>query len=65
MRLVVLSVLEENFVHVCAGILKQFVGAVEYDKCDLAVAQDAELVRLLHEAELALGESNLHARNIS
>ena len=32
---------------------------VEDDDGDLAVAQDAQLVGLLHEAELSLGEGHL------
>lgn len=35
--LVVLCVFQQHFVHVCAGILEQFVRAVENDEGDLAV----------------------------
>ena len=59
MRLVVLGVFEQALVHVGAGVLEQLVGAVEDDEGDLAVAQHAQLIRLLHEAELALRERNL------
>lgn len=58
-RLVVLCVFQQHFVHVGAGILKQFVCVVEDDEGDLAVAQDAELVGLFHQAKLALGERHL------
>lgn len=58
-RLVVLGVLEQDLVHVGAGVLEQLVGVVEDDEGDLAVAQDAQLVRLLHQAELPLGERHL------
>ncbi len=59
MRLVVLCVLEEDLVHVGGGVLVQLVGGAEDDEGDLAVAQHAQLVRLLHHAELALVERNL------
>ena len=47
-RLVVFGVLEQDL-----------VGVVEDDERDLAVAEDAQLVRLLHQTELALGEGHL------
>lgn len=59
MRFVVLCVLEQHFVHVGAGILKQLVGVVENDECDLAVTQYTQLVSLLHQPELPLGECHL------
>ena len=58
-RLVVFGVLEQDLVHVGAGVLEQLVGVVEDDERDLAVAEDAQLVRLLHQTELALGEGHL------
>jgi len=57
--LVVLCVLQENLVHVCAGVLVQLVAAGEDDEGDLAVAQDGQLVRLLHHPELPLVECYL------
>lgn len=59
MGLVVLGVLKQDLVHVSAGILEQLVGVVEDDESDLTVAQDAQLVRLLHQTKLPLGESHL------
>lgn len=35
--LVVLRVFQQHFVHVCAGVLEQFVRAVENDEGDLTV----------------------------
>lgn len=58
-RLVVLRVLEQHLVHVGAGVLEQLVGVIEYDERDLAVAQHTQLVRLLHQPELPLGECHL------
>ena len=58
-RVVVLGVLEKYFVHVGTGVLEQFVGAAEHDERDLAVAEDAQFVCLLHESKLALGERHL------
>ncbi len=58
-RLVVLGVLEQHLVHVCGGVLVQLVGRAEDDEGDLAVAQHAQLVRLLHHTELALVERHL------
>lgn len=57
--LVVLSVFKEDLVHVCAGILEQLVSAVEDDQGNLAVAQHAQLVRLLHQAKLSLCKCHL------
>lgn len=57
--LIVLSVLEKDLVHVGACVLEQLVGVVEDDEGDLAVTKDAQLVRLLHQTELPLGESHL------
>lgn len=65
MGLVVLGVLEEHLVHVGAGILEQFVGGVEDDECDLTVTQDAQLISLLHQTELPLGESYLSVSFVS
>ena len=62
-RLVVLCVLEQHLVHVAARVLEQPVGAVEDDERNLAVAQHAQLVRLLHQAELALRERHLRVRD--
>lgn len=59
MWLAVLCVLEQHFVHVCAGVLEQTVGAVEDDEGDLTVTQHAQLIGLLHQTKLALGESHL------
>ena len=61
-RLVVLGVLEQHLVHVGAGVLEELVAAVEDDERDLAVAQHAQLVRLLHQPELALRERHLRTR---
>lgn len=59
-RLVVLRVLEQHLVHVGGRILKQLIGAVEYDERDLAIAQHAQLVCFFHQAKLAFCESNLN-----
>jgi len=57
--LVVLCVLEENLVHISAGILVQLVAAGEDDESDLAVAEDRQLVGLLHHPELSLVKRHL------
>lgn len=62
MRFVVLGVFQQHVVHVGAGILEQLVGAVEDDESDLTVAEDAQLVRLLHQTKLPLGEGYLVKR---
>lgn len=59
MGLAVLRVLEEDFVHVSAGILEQAVGAVKDDEGDFAVAQHAQFVCLFHQTKLAFGERHL------
>ena len=63
-RFVVLGVLEEDAVHVGAGVLEEAVAAVEDDESDLAVAQHAQLVRLLHQSELPLREGHLQTHNM-
>ncbi len=59
MRLIVLCVLKKNLVHVRGCVLIQLVGGAEDDECDLTVTQNAELICLLHYAELALVERDL------
>ena len=57
--LAVLRVLQKHPVHVCAGVLEEAVGAVEDDEGNLAVAEHAQLVGLLHQPKLSLGECYL------
>ena len=52
-------IFEKDLVHVCGGVLEELVVRVEDDDGDLAVAEDAQLVGLLHEAELPLREGHL------
>lgn len=59
MRLVVLGVLEKDFVHVSAGVLKQLVRAVEDDECYLTVTEHTEFIGFLHQSELSLCKSHL------
>ena len=59
MRFVVLCVLQQYIVHICAGILEQLIGAVEYDESDLAVTKDAQFIGLLHQPKLSFGEGHL------
>lgn len=59
MWLVVLCVLEQDLVHVGAGVLKQLVGVVEDDERNLTITEHAQLICLLHQPELALGECHL------
>ena len=59
MRLVVLGILEQHLVHVGARILEQLVGTVEDDERKLAIAQNRQFVRFLHQTKFALGEGNL------
>lgn len=59
MRFIILCVLEKNFVHVSAGILKQLVRAVENDECYFTVTQHTEFIGFLHQSELSLCKSDL------
>lgn len=59
MWFVILCVFQQNFVHVCAGVLEELVRAVENDEGDLTIAQYAELIGLFHQAKLPLCEGNL------
>lgn len=56
---VVLCVLQQDFVHVSAGVLKQLVGAVEDDEGYFTVTENTQLVGLLHQTKLSLHESHL------
>lgn len=58
-RLVILGVLEQHLVHVRAGVLEQLVGRVEDDQCNLTVAQDTQLIGLLHQSKFSFGEGHL------
>ena len=64
MRFVIFGVLQQYFIHVGRRVLEQLVRAAEDDERDLAVAQHRQLVRLLHDAELALVERHLHNRTL-
>ena len=57
--LVVLRVLEEDLVHVGAGVLVQLVAAAEDDQGDLTVTENRQLVRFFHHPELSFVESHL------
>lgn len=59
MWFIILCVLEKNFVHVSAGILKQLVRAVENDECYFTVTQHTEFIGFLHQSELSLCKSDL------
>jgi len=56
----VLSILEQDSVHVRAGILEQLVGTVEHDQRDLTVAKYTKFICFLHQSKLPLGERHLH-----
>ena len=60
--LVVFRVLEEDLVHVSAGVLVQLVARAEDDQRDLAVAQHGQLVSLLHHAKLPFVECDLDSK---
>ena len=57
--LVVLCVLEEDLVHVGAGVLVQLVAAAEDDQGDLTVTENRQFVRFFHHPELSFVESHL------
>ena len=61
---VVLGVLEEDLVHVSARVLVQLVARAEDYQGDLAVAEDGQLVRLLHDAEFSLVERHLRKQSL-
>lgn len=62
MWLIVLGVLEEYLVHICARILVQLVGAAEDDECNLTIAKNAQLISFLHHAKLPLVECYLRVQ---
>ena len=59
MGLIVLSVLEEDLVHIGAGVLVQLVARAEDNEGDLTVTEHGQLVGLLHDAELSLVKRHL------
>ena len=59
MGLLTRRVFQQNRIHVTARILEETVACVEDDQRDLAVTQDAQLVRLFHETPLTFGECHL------
>ena len=61
-RLIVFCVLEENLIHVCAGILVKFVAAAEDYESDLAVTKNTQLVGFLHHPKLPFVESDLQMK---
>jgi len=55
----VFSILEQDSIHVCAGVLKQLVGTVEHDQRNLTVTQNTQFIRFLHQTKLPLRECHL------
>ncbi len=58
-RVLKLSVADEDGVHVAAGILVQLLVAGDHDDSDLHIAEDAQLVGFLQQASFTLAEGNL------
>lgn len=58
-RLAVLGVFQEHFVHISAGVLEETIGAIEDDESNFTVTQHTQLVGLFHQSKLALGERHL------
>ena len=58
-RILELSVSDEDGVHVGAGILVELAVAGDHDDCNLTVTQDAQLVGFLEEPSLPLAEGDL------
>jgi len=56
---VVLGVFEQYLVHICTGILEEFVAGIEDDESDLTIAKDAQFVGFLHQTKLALRKGDL------
>lgn len=61
MGFVVLGVLEQNLVHVRAGVLVELVTRAEDYQGDLAIAQHRQFVSFFHYSELPLVEGHLQA----
>ena len=59
MGLVVLCVLEEDLVHVRAGVLVQLVAAAEDYQGDFTVTEHRQFVSFFHHSELSFVESHL------
>lgn len=65
MRLIVFSVFEKYFVHICRGVLVQFVGRTKDNQSDFAIAKNAQFVSFFHDAKLAFIEGNLRETSVS
>lgn len=61
-RLIIFRVLEKDFVHISAGVLKQLVRAVENDEGYFTVTEHTEFIGFLHESKLSLCKSDLDKR---
>ncbi len=58
-RLIVLGVFEEHFVHVSACILEELVWVIENNEGNLAVTQHTQLISFLHQTKLPFGKGHL------
>lgn len=59
MRFIVFCVFEKDLVHICAGILEQFVTRVENDQSNLTITEYTQFICFLHQSKFTLGKSNL------
>lgn len=57
-----ISVLEQDLVNLGARILHKLATRVEYDQGNLAIAQDTQLVRFLHETLLSFQKGDLDVK---
>ena len=51
-------------VHVCAGVLVEFVGGGEDDERNLTITEYTKLVRFLHHTKLTLVKRNLEKSDL-
>ena len=59
MGLLASRVLEQNCVHVTAGILKKSIAGIENNQGYFTVTKNAQFVSFLHKTPLSFGKSNL------
>lgn len=58
-RFVVFGVFEQDFVHICRGVLEKFIRGIEDDQCDFTITENTEFIGFLHQTELPFCEGHL------
>jgi hypothetical protein len=60
MWFIILSVLEQYLVHICASILVKLIGTAEDNECNLTVTENTQFISFLHYTKFPFVECYLH-----